>query len=134
MSNFSERLKALRQETKLSQEQLSASLNIPRTTISSWELGSRQADTSSINALCDFFHVSSDYLLGRIDVRNPLESYALNNELTNLCNSLPGIESFIKKFIVRKELQLICTEIKDIPEDSLFKLAKIAQILHSNID
>lgn len=128
-SNFPDRLKALRQERCLSQEQLGTELKIPRTTISSWELASRQADTLSINVLCDFFHVSSDYLLGRTDVRNPVETYAINNELLDLFNRVPDIKDFINKVIVKEDLQFVIMQIKDLSEESLIKLAKIARVL-----
>lgn len=42
-------------------------LNIPLTTYANYEQGVREPSLSTLNALCDVYGVSSDYLLGRSD-------------------------------------------------------------------
>jgi len=58
------RLKELRAEKGLSQAQLGKEIGIAQTTISQYELKSREPDIETIKKLCKFFNVSSDFLLG----------------------------------------------------------------------
>ena len=67
MNTFSERLKELRKEKELTLKQVSFSLNIPLTTYANYEQGVREPSLQMLNALCDFFEVTSDYLIGRTD-------------------------------------------------------------------
>jgi transcriptional regulator with XRE-family HTH domain len=68
--NFASRLKSLREEKKLSQEELSQLINISRSTLSMYEINRRQPDPETLQKIADFFDVSVDYLLGRTDKRN----------------------------------------------------------------
>lgn len=67
MNTFSQRLKDLRQEKKLTLKQVSALLNIPLSTYANYEQGVREPSIAMLNALCDVYDVSSDYLIGRSD-------------------------------------------------------------------
>ena len=67
MSTFSQRLKEIRLDKKLTLKQVSSMLNIPLTTYANYEQGVREPSLSTLNALCDVYGVSSDYLLGRSD-------------------------------------------------------------------
>lgn len=68
---FSDRLKKLREEKGLSQEQLAEKLDINRTSVVHYESGSdRIPRTKRLQEIADFFNVSVDYLLGRSDEKN----------------------------------------------------------------
>lgn len=58
------RIKELRAERNLSLREFSDIIKIPRSTISLYELGTRDIKFESLKKLCDFFEVTSDYLLG----------------------------------------------------------------------
>ena len=66
--DYSERIKSLRKNRHLSQDELAKLLNVTKQTISQYERGIRKPDVLTIEALCDIFNVSSDYLLGLADV------------------------------------------------------------------
>jgi len=66
-SKFSERLKDLRVEKRLSQRALALEIQVSAAIISQWENGLKQPTADNILALSDFFDVSCDYLLGRED-------------------------------------------------------------------
>ena len=70
------RIKELRTKRGLSQAELGNVLGCISATVSKWELEQRQLDPITINTLCDYFGVSSDYLLGRSDFQNPVISNA----------------------------------------------------------
>lgn len=67
MSILSNRLREVRKELKISQGDASDYLNISRSAYSQYETGNRNPDWNTIARLADFFHISSDYLIGRTD-------------------------------------------------------------------
>lgn len=67
MNNFAERLKELREERNLSQNDLAKEVNISVACISRWENDLRVPNIDSIIILCKFFKCSSDYLIGLTD-------------------------------------------------------------------
>ena len=64
---FGKRLKELRKEKGLGQVKLAEQLKVSKSIISLWENGLREPGIYAIRAVCDFFDVSADYMLGRID-------------------------------------------------------------------
>lgn len=62
-----ERLRKLRLERKLTQKELGKKVNVTKVSISGYENGIRNPDTETLQALADFFDVSTDYLLGRTE-------------------------------------------------------------------
>lgn len=68
---FSDRLKSLRTERNLSQEELAKALNINRTSIAHYERSDNERipRPDTLNKIADFFNVSIDYLMDRSDDR-----------------------------------------------------------------
>ena len=58
------RIKELREEKGLSQAKLAKELGVNYRTISNYELEIREPNIQTIEKLCKYFGVSSDYLLG----------------------------------------------------------------------
>lgn len=71
MSVFHLRLKKLRSDKKISQQELSDRLGLNRATYARYETGATQADYATLEKLADFFETSVDYLLGRTDDPTP---------------------------------------------------------------
>lgn len=69
MSKFSERLKELRKEKKMTQEQLAKKLNMSRSSVEMYEKGEREPGFETQEAIADLFNVDIDYLFGRKDIR-----------------------------------------------------------------
>ena len=61
------RLKQLRKERQISQLKLAFDLNMNQNTISRYENMEREADYATLIKFADYFNVSLDYLLGRIN-------------------------------------------------------------------
>lgn len=61
--NLSGKIKKLRVENNLTQEQLAEKLQVSRSTISSWETGRSYPDLEMVIEICDCFNVSLDFLL-----------------------------------------------------------------------
>ena len=60
-----QRIKYLRKENNLSQDDLAVLLHVDRTTISGYESGNRIPNIYTLIHIADIFHVSLDYLVGR---------------------------------------------------------------------
>ena len=67
MDIFAVRLKELRMEKRLTQQQLATTLQTTDDSIYSWEKGRSEPSIAVIRKICDFFEVSADYLLGRTE-------------------------------------------------------------------
>lgn len=68
MATFSERLFELRRQRDLTQLDLANYIGLNKQTISQYERGVRRPDIETLSALCDYFNVSTDYILGKSDV------------------------------------------------------------------
>ena len=61
------RLKEVRKKRNISQLKLALDLNMNQNTISRYENLEREADYETLVRFADYFNVSLDYLLGRVD-------------------------------------------------------------------
>ena len=67
MKKFAQRLKELREYYDMTQAEVAAALNFSSAAISNYECGAREPGIEELILLADFFHVSMDYLVGRLD-------------------------------------------------------------------
>lgn len=64
------RIKELRIELNMTQEDLGKKLQVQKAAVSKYETGRAQLSSDLIIQLCSIFNVSSDYLLGLSNLRN----------------------------------------------------------------
>ena len=62
--NFGNKLKELRNQNKMTQQQLAAQIGVSKSVISYYELQERIPSPEILLKLASVFHVSTDYLLG----------------------------------------------------------------------
>ena len=67
--SFNERIKLLRKERNLTQEQLAEEAGLSKSSISMYENGNRVPELETFESLADFFNVDLDYLKGKSDIR-----------------------------------------------------------------
>lgn len=98
---LSKRLSELRKRKKLTQQRLAEKIGITRDTLSNYETGRREPDYNTLILFADFFHVSTDYLLGKENVENLA--------FENLDRLTPEDLSKVKKYIelVKKQREEI---------------------------
>ncbi len=65
MKIYAARIKQLRMERGLSQDQLAALLGISRSAVGMYETGKREPDLETCEAIADIFNIDMDYLTGR---------------------------------------------------------------------
>lgn len=80
IEEFGKRLKALRQEAGLTQEQLAERVWVSKAAISNYELYERSPSPEILVKLANVFHVSVDYLLGVEARRQLLDVSGLTDE------------------------------------------------------
>jgi transcriptional regulator with XRE-family HTH domain len=69
MNIFPARLKELRTEKSISQEELGLIISLSKSTISLYESGKREPDYNTLKKFADYFVCSTDYLLGKTNIR-----------------------------------------------------------------
>lgn len=72
--SFRHRLKSLRKEKNVTQAQIAAILDYGYTAVANYEAGKNEPSIENLIRIADFFGVSLDYLVGRSEVKNELES------------------------------------------------------------
>ena len=70
--NVGQKIKQLRLENNLTQEELAEKLGKAKSTISMYENGNREPDYETLEEIADYFNVSIEYLLKRTD--NPIKN------------------------------------------------------------
>lgn len=84
MAHLGELIAELRQDKWLTQKELGDILCVSSGTISNYENGVHLPDVDKVIALANYFHVTTDYLLGRTSSNLPVEllQQAITNEKT----------------------------------------------------
>lgn len=84
MAHLGELIAELRQDRGLTQKELGDILCVSSGTISNYENGVHLPDVNKVIALANYFHVTTDYLLGRTSSNLPVEllQQAITNEKT----------------------------------------------------
>ncbi len=70
MASFNERLRFLRKERNLSQQELAKLLSTSKSSINMYERGEREPGLEMLEQIADFFNVDLDYLHGKSDCPN----------------------------------------------------------------
>lgn len=110
------RLRDLRRENNLTGEQLASALNMKQSAISKWENGLQEPSKENLKKLSAYFHVSSDYLLGLTDEREPYKKPMKFEEALKILENTKRNDDIIK----------ITNSIKNLSDDQLHALAMIA--------
>lgn len=96
---FGDRLKELRKERNLTQEELGNLMNSNKASISHYESNRRMPDAYTIANFADFFNVTVDYILGRSDKKDGeiLENDDLPKELKKIGIEYLEVNKELKK-------------------------------------
>jgi transcriptional regulator with XRE-family HTH domain len=102
MNTLGIRIKQLRNEKGLRQEDLAKIILVNRATLASWEVDRALPDINVIQKIADVFNVSVDYLLGRKPPEKP------KDEISEQISELPDdkrkmIETMLKVFKTEQE-------------------------------
>ena len=89
------RIRDLREDIDLRQIDVAKATGIDQKTLSNYETGKTNPDSYALIQLADFFHVSIDYLVGRlnIDIKDNKE---IQNRLTSIQMEIENIKRLIQ--------------------------------------
>lgn len=107
MALFKDMLKYLRSRENLSQAELAEKLGVAKSTISMYEVGKREPDFETLEAIADLFNVDMNFLLGKDGSEN--DHYYLNDETRQIAQ-----EAF-----ENPELRTLFKVARDIPPERL---------------
>lgn len=103
MSELSNNIKKLRIKYGYSQPELAKKLGISRSAISMYENGNREPNLELLEAMCDIFNVSSDYLTG-ISATTPVIpdiDFFLNDEERAIILAYRKTDEMTRKMVCR---------------------------------
>lgn len=96
MSNIKERIKELRKEKNLTQEELAKALGLnAKSSVANYENGSNAPSDEIKFKMCNLFNCSMDYLMGKSDYKN--ENDYFDKNMDNIANTIEKIEKFCIK-------------------------------------
>ncbi len=89
------RIRELREDKDLRQIDVALATGIDQKTLSNYETGKTNPDSYSLIKLADFFDVSIDYLVGRIDCKlSDVDS--IRQRLEEIKNDINDIQKYLK--------------------------------------
>lgn len=104
------RIRLLRNEKGVSQEELSKVIGVTTSAISMYETGARKPSYEVISRLADYFNVTMDFIVGRTEVRNSINTPQDVNELMK----------------VDPDLLIELCRAKDLPEEERRRIKEFA--------
>lgn len=110
------RLKELRKTNNVSQQEFATYMNVAQNTVSRWENGERLMDAETLLKAAEYFNVSTDYLLGRSELK---EESPLNKKEPINTDGLSDNKKALISFA------------ETVPED---KAAMILQVMKSIVE
>ena len=113
-----ERVRLLRREIGMTQQDLANALCVHQTAVSQWESGRTEPDIESVHKLARIFGVSADYLLGIGESRVDPQGKEVDSiwELRETMRRSP-------------ELQMLFSLSKDASKEDILKTVKILKTL-----
>jgi len=109
---IAQKILELRKQKGLTQANMAEHLKISRQAYSFYEIGKNEPDFCSLCKLADFFNVSTDFLLGRYDIKPFLVDNDDEIELIRKYRTLDKRGKRSIQVIVEHEYSQICEELK----------------------
>jgi len=102
---FGERLKMLREKAGVSQQKIADMVGLTQQAVGKWENDKAEPDLATVTKLADFFDCSTDYLLGKTNIRKYPHTIAAHHDGDDYTEEeLADIEKF-KEFVRSKREQ-----------------------------
>lgn len=103
--SFGDILKKLRQDNNLTQEELAKKIDTSRSNIANYENNKNMPSVEILNKLSKLFNCSTDYLLGKSDVRNP-EKVNINDADVAFASGVKALNE-TNKMIIKNTLEAL---------------------------
>lgn len=133
-----QRLVLLRQENKMTQEELGKIIGVSKAAISKYEKGLVKPSVSSLWDMADFFNVSVDYLIGKSDAFTAnVSDHAYISEVVDIFEEMSNEEKekvlmFIKKLNDSDLLFELHSVFDPLNDDQREKMMRLLLFLQKN--
>ncbi len=126
--NFGERLKLLREDKDLKQEDIAKIMNVDRSTVGKWESSPSKPDYEKLIKLADYFNVSVDYLLGRTNIKEK------SDQISNALEGDKELSEFWNELREREDLQLLFKQTKNLSPKGINQVIRIIKAIEDEED
>lgn len=144
MATIGSRIKTLREAHKLTQSEFGELFGIVKSTVSSYEHGNSTPDDSIKVAICNYFDISMDYLVGLTDATHTVSprfsgflfQYEFSQEFESLQNKINdiGIDFIEKETNISKEKLSAIMDKNNSVQPTISELIAIANACNCSLD
>jgi transcriptional regulator with XRE-family HTH domain len=128
MKSLEYRLKKLRNEKGVTQQELGDYLGVSRSTVAGYETGKRKPEYDTLHKLANYFNVSIDYLLGNTDERSPAD------KIKKAISDDPELLEFWEELKDREDLQLMFKQTRDLSPETIQQIISIIKTFEKEQD
>lgn len=125
------RLKLLREEKNLLQEELGKIIGVSGRAIGNYETENRDMSTEVLKKLSDFFGVSIDYILGNSDNKNNLQDLSENSFIIPIVGKVPAGEPVLAQENIEGYLPIDPMMYNLTSPDNLFFLKVVGESMNN---
>ncbi len=113
--SFGSMLKSLRIEHNLTQSELAKKIKLSKANVSKYEAGLVEPSLETLTLIANLFNVSTDYLLGQTDIKNPSAENSEGVGENIVTFSRDGVT--VTKKLTADDLATVARMIELLPED-----------------
>lgn len=137
MSSLAKRIKQLREEKQLTQEQFGKIFGIVKSTVSLYESGKSTPDDELKKRIAEYFNVSLDYLMGVSDIRYPYKKTPDNQIIKDNDDEIeltPDEIKLLKKIKSDPDLSVLFHDLKSAPKKKIKQLLKTWEFINEQFE
>jgi transcriptional regulator with XRE-family HTH domain len=127
---FAERLRQLRKLAHITQQDLANAVHVDRTSIGKYEIGGATPSVDVLMQIAEYFSTTSDYLLGRTDVRERTQ-VAQDGRRNRIMNDDPEVWELRDQLRKRPEMKTLFDMSRKATKDDVLRAIKIIDALSS---
>ncbi|WP_039658539.1 helix-turn-helix domain-containing protein [Clostridium tyrobutyricum] len=129
--SLGQRIKHLREELDLTQEELGKILNVSKPTISRYEADTNEPNTETLKTIAKYFNVSTDYLLENTNIKN---TYSSADKISESVGEDPELYQFWDTLKDREDLKLLFKQTKEMSPSDIKKIIRIIKAIEDEED
>ena len=121
MPKFCDRLRTLRTNKGLSQQDFAKQLGISKSSVNMYERGEREPSFEMLEVIADYFNVDMDYLLGKSEFTNKFQWLQImnsNQSATNVLKIAGRDGSYEERRLTDEQLAALKAILSQMPEAS----------------
>lgn len=129
-------LKLLREQKNLTKKQVADAIEVTERAYITYEYGQRDVSTGTLQKLADFYGVTTDYLLGRPDAKEPADPIAslptVDEMEKDLFREWLGLDEASRKAFLDVLRKIVADDQKRQAEDSRSKIMTVKEAARSD--